>query len=401
MGRLGKLAGLTLLMVFARYAPLGEALSWAVHGRAPAIETGSVTTSQLAQDPPRRGIILAQASGKTEAQSGSSGEGASEPKQKGPGRGTGRSRVQRDDSGTDEIFMGGTGLLADEDGTKEQAPHPLAQAHPGDFLVICEAGCRSESNRIVYQVSKAAASAAAIAQRRLELTAASVQQVASVDDAVVCVAGCYDDEPVARNKKAEASPPAHAPAHAATAPPLRQAAHQPADTTAPKAVAETPSTIVTASIEQPEKIEQPAKIEPPAKRAVRDTVVSIAQEVLAAAPAPLPQPAAEGAAFADLASAHLISAETAAHAAARRAGETRQAAAAGEAAPAPLRAVAAPAGFPRRAVPSSWRTKVTSLVFKDAQPGPVRSIVALEPAEPFETSLSIENGWQWSLVNTP
>ena len=90
---------------------------------------------------------------------------------------------------------------------------PLQAAHPESYIVVCEAGCRPSSNKIVYEVSRVAAAAAEIAKRRLETTAAPASdgsdQVATAENAVICVAGCYDDEKSARSplkpavKKAE------------------------------------------------------------------------------------------------------------------------------------------------------------------------------------------------------
>lgn len=91
---------------------------------------------------------------------------------------------------------------------------PLAAAFPDSLVVVCEAGCRPSSDRIVYRVSKVAAPAAEIAKRRLVTTAAEAgdgsNEVASVDNAVVCIAGCYDDDRPARRsaqrRRAESRP---------------------------------------------------------------------------------------------------------------------------------------------------------------------------------------------------
>lgn len=93
---------------------------------------------------------------------------------------------------------------------------PLQAAHPESFIVVCEAGCRPSSNKIVYEVSRVAAAAAEIAKRRLETTMAPASdgsdKVATAENAVICVAGCYDDEKPARPqlkpaaKKAESKP---------------------------------------------------------------------------------------------------------------------------------------------------------------------------------------------------
>lgn len=218
-----KFAGLVVLMLAARYAPVegaGSAIwSLVIGPQAPsAVVTGSVEDdatggSAAAGVPalPRTGdiserasarirmILAEQRAGGPEAgggggprrEAGEGGERGSAPPPK-------RARSVQDE-GDGEIFMGGTGLLDSAETTDKE--HALAAANPNDYLVICEAGCRPQSDKIVYKVSKAAAASLAIAQRRLELSAASPQQVASADSAVVCVAGCYDDAPVASKRK--------------------------------------------------------------------------------------------------------------------------------------------------------------------------------------------------------
>ena len=84
------------------------------------------------------------------------------------------------------------------------------------FIIVCEAGCRPSSDKIVYEVSKIAAASAEIAKRRLETTSAPAtdgsENVATAENSVVCVAGCYDDPKSDRNsakaavKKADAAP---------------------------------------------------------------------------------------------------------------------------------------------------------------------------------------------------
>lgn len=115
----------------------------------------------------------------------------------------------------------GIDALKDEDEADVTANRgsPLASAYPDSFIVVCEAGCRPSSNKIVYEVSKIAAAAADIAKRKLETTAVEPtdgsKDAASVENTVVCVAGCYRDEKPqpqrAETKKAE-QPPAVEPA---------------------------------------------------------------------------------------------------------------------------------------------------------------------------------------------
>ncbi len=196
---LGRHLLLILLMIAARYAPLeraGEILPGRkVH--APLVVTGSVAVPQSvpqreADDKTRElariqiDVILGG------TQEIPEGKAASHPEQQFRARGVSR----RDRAGgDDEIIMGGTGLLVDD--AAARSPHPLAAANPESFVVVCEAGCRPGSDQIVYKISKTSAPAAAIAKRRLEVTAA-VAEIASAGDAAVCVAGCYREEPARR-----------------------------------------------------------------------------------------------------------------------------------------------------------------------------------------------------------
>lgn len=150
----------------------------------PAVVTGSLLDATKTRQREAVGAIIAQAS---EIQPNT--QQAAPP----AGQGPKRTRRSQDDSG--EIHLGGTGLLDIDEAAGSKAPHPLATANPDDYVVVCEAGCRPNSDKIVYRVSKTAASQAAIAARRLELT--SAQDVASLQE-TVCIAGCYDREPVGR-----------------------------------------------------------------------------------------------------------------------------------------------------------------------------------------------------------
>ncbi|MEQ1716848.1 MAG: hypothetical protein ABL907_12815 [Hyphomicrobium sp.] len=235
--------GLVLLMVAARYAPLeqaGSAVAWLWKKAPSPIVTGSVTSSasltgrpapqpasSSSAAPPvqaamtskfegRVRTILAEAGSLEEGskggpRAGGSGESAKSgsPKRSASDRAKG---ANTQDAVADEIQMGGTGLLDEVPVADPHAKDPLVVANPDSFIVLCEAGCRPSSDRIVYKVSKVAASSAAIAQRRLELTGASTSDVsgnvASADNTIVCVAGCYD-EPAARKtgaKRADNSP---------------------------------------------------------------------------------------------------------------------------------------------------------------------------------------------------
>ena len=131
--------------------------------------------------------------------------------------------------------------------------HQVAKLHPDSFVVVCEAGCRSNVGDVVYIVSKAAAGAAKPPKPEvaiLETTAASGGESTASADAVSkperpvepaatetstdgskdlpCVAGCYDRPQQRRpsgNHRAEL--PAQRLAETHTAPtPLRSAAAQ-------------------------------------------------------------------------------------------------------------------------------------------------------------------------------
>lgn len=197
---LGRYLLLILLMVAARYAPVeraGEILPGSkVH--APLVVTGSVVAPQSvpqrqADDKMRElarsqiDVILGG------AQEIPEGKATPHPEQQFRARGVSRRNRA---GGIDEIIIGGTGLLVDD--VAARSPHPLAAANPESFVVVCEAGCRPGSDQIVYKISKTSAPAAAIAKRRLEVTAAA-DEIARAGDAAVCVAGCYRDEPVRRH----------------------------------------------------------------------------------------------------------------------------------------------------------------------------------------------------------
>lgn len=90
--------------------------------------------------------------------------------------------------------------LKDEKAASAPKDHPLAAANPDSYIVICMAGCRPASDLITYKVSKAAASAKVIAERRMQPSSVSVDgKPVAVDpqNGTVCVAGCYDDVEVA------------------------------------------------------------------------------------------------------------------------------------------------------------------------------------------------------------
>lgn len=70
-------------------------------------------------------------------------------------------------------------------------PHPLAEGHPGYEVVVCEAGCPiNRTPQIVF----ARREAASVTQGELVPTSshADAPRAPSTDDALTCVAGCYD-----------------------------------------------------------------------------------------------------------------------------------------------------------------------------------------------------------------
>lgn len=68
---------------------------------------------------------------------------------------------------------------------KEKPPHPLAAAHPDDFVVVCEAGCAEVSPEIVYLERRNA---------RGPVNEKPIKSgvVATSENSIDCVGGCYD-----------------------------------------------------------------------------------------------------------------------------------------------------------------------------------------------------------------
>jgi hypothetical protein len=78
--------------------------------------------------------------------------------------------------------------LKEENAVKDPDPHPLAAANPGKNVVVCEAGCRTTKDEIVYI---AAVVRSDVTDKKFEPSSANKD-----DGSVPCVAGCYDrDEP--------------------------------------------------------------------------------------------------------------------------------------------------------------------------------------------------------------
>lgn len=387
------------IMVAARYAPLGDAVRWLMRpAPAPAIVTGSI------QDQPAEDVspvvrrtrdaaadvraILAEASSEKP-----SNNNAPAPQRRTGSRGR---EDEVDDDG--ELYIGGTGLL--EESTAAVKDHPLASQNPDDYLVICEAGCRPSSDRIVYKVSKIAAVNAAKAQRKLEVTsAAESANASSENNEIVCIAGCYDDEPV-KQRRAE-SAPVDVPVQTALAE-VPSTGGTTGGTTEHEGSARAHNLVVevTAAATEPARL-VPATVSHQAAQAF-STVPEVAVETAKPAPAPMstPEPSStatnspaaiataaavasaaavlESASVREIAAVHAISAEGAARREAKRAA----------------------AAAPQMRQPE-WETKVTSLVVLPKPAKAVRPVVALSTIAPFTTSVSIESGWDFTLSNTP
>lgn len=94
------------------------------------------------------------------------------------------------------------GILKEEDGVLHAKPHPLAAAHPGMDVVVCEGGCNEVPAEIVFMrpttykpktaeqlaAEKAAQSGARKGQKIIPPSAPGTP--ASKD--IVCLGGCYD-----------------------------------------------------------------------------------------------------------------------------------------------------------------------------------------------------------------
>lgn len=113
--------------------------------------------------------------------------------------------------------------LKGEQKLRQTPPHRLALEHPDQYVVVCEAGCRSANEEIVYAVAKAEARAVVTALEPTSAGAvpdtepsnasdkdapdknASDRRVQS-PDTILCLAGCYDSprQHAARSKSAEA-----------------------------------------------------------------------------------------------------------------------------------------------------------------------------------------------------
>ncbi|MEQ1653525.1 MAG: hypothetical protein ABL897_13630 [Hyphomicrobium sp.] len=94
--------------------------------------------------------------------------------------------------------------------------HPLAAAHPDKSVIVCEAGCSSRKDEVVYM----AAYVPAVAPPRTFEPAASgngsdgsAAQSEADDDSLPCIAGCYDrPEPSYASRRRQAETQEQAPA---------------------------------------------------------------------------------------------------------------------------------------------------------------------------------------------
>lgn len=128
--------------------------------------------------------------------------------------------------------------LKGEQHLREVKPHPLALAHPGKYVVVCEAGCRKATEEVVYVVAMAEARSPVT---RLEPTASGADKTGApapataptapsadaapeqAPDTIVCIAGCYERPRThqARRKVADGRP-ASAPVQFAGADPRQR-----------------------------------------------------------------------------------------------------------------------------------------------------------------------------------
>lgn len=93
-------------------------------------------------------------------------------------------------------------ILKNEDGALNQPRHPLAAAHPGMDVVVCEGGCNEVPAEIVYMQPTtfspkpaeqvAAEKAAKEARLRGEKVAAASAPTAPAATDIRCLGGCYD-----------------------------------------------------------------------------------------------------------------------------------------------------------------------------------------------------------------
>lgn len=116
----------------------------------------------------------------------------------------------------------------EEDAQTKPKESPLAAQHPESYITVCEAGCRGQTNQIVYKIAKA--DAANAQPRGYKPTSAGAdtddrnasvvakpantnsKQAEALDlDTIDCVAGCYDGAKKlrARSDTAAATPEKH------------------------------------------------------------------------------------------------------------------------------------------------------------------------------------------------
>ena len=84
-----------------------------------------------------------------------------------------------------------------EENTIETGPqHPLAVAYPGKAVVVCEAGCRTDKDEVVYV---AAIVPAVLPEQKFDPSSSAGTRAKLDEGAAPCIAGCYDrpERPVA------------------------------------------------------------------------------------------------------------------------------------------------------------------------------------------------------------
>ncbi len=82
-------------------------------------------------------------------------------------------------------------ILKGENASVASRPHPLAAAHPGMDVVVCQGGCRHENTaEIVYIQPTSRKVVTTVGE--LQTTAASAASETPTGPQIVCVGGCYE-----------------------------------------------------------------------------------------------------------------------------------------------------------------------------------------------------------------
>lgn len=82
-----------------------------------------------------------------------------------------------------------TKILEKASSVRDATPHPLSKAYPGDFVIVCEAGCRGRKAEIVSREPREAVKVVS-AGRLVTLSASSEVDQGLSENVLVCLAGC-------------------------------------------------------------------------------------------------------------------------------------------------------------------------------------------------------------------